>query len=216
MLAADSPRQNAEDLLRTFLSDRDRIQKESRGGSKHRTIFLSEGISTWARERFGDDVFTISRSVGKHAMKREYLLDLMVFQKGKVRPLVGAEFEWSNARDGKREKQDTLFELLLPGEKRPFRDAAQKDRAFDLLKVLVATPEIGVFGGWENSRRGDAMTCESLLDGDRWLLESFAKSLTIEPLYLLYLAFVRPGRGKRHEFKPVLFGMRKQGLEELR
>lgn len=161
-----------------------------------------------------------SRTHGRRLMTLEEMANVavfIIFRQGAVGPLLSAEFEWSSARADKKEKrQALLLERTLANRPSDFVDQAQKDRAFDLLKVFLTRPEMGVFGGWENSRRGGVTSVDGLIARDSWIVEGYSRAMPDNLFPLLYLAAVRLGGGKGFDFAPRLFLPKNGALQLVR
>ena len=201
--------EEALELRDVFRRQRDGILRAIPRGTKYRTDFLAEVIAGWANAKSANIAvvsnYLLERGRGSIARK-EFLVDLIVFRKGAVRPWISAEFEWSSARTDRKERRQTLLLERTPaGSSGSFVDQAHKDRAFDLLKVFLTRPELGVFGGWENSRRGGVTSVDELIDRDSWFIQGFARASTGEGFPLIYLAAVRLARSKGFDFTPALF-----------
>ncbi len=181
---------------------------------------VADIITSWAISRDPDVVvFTDSlENVTDSASPPKYLLDFAAFRRGGVRPFIGAEFEWSFTRNPRTPENAVLQRLLprlLPPQRLANCDRSQKERAQDILRLFVTSPEIAVFGGWLNPSGGVTISTEDLIESDLWIIEAYSSKRIAAEFNLLYLAVVRLD-GNEYDANVYVFSVAPGRVERIR
>lgn len=214
----------AQDLAARLQASTEPIVAAIAKAPSRRTGIVARRVAQWALQKFPDAhpsgrgirgplgphpsliVNPLARhpvaSVRGRTALHEFMFDLVVFRRGRLRPLLAAEFEWSNAQIPSRRSRfrDHLLSLFLPRDELAAMEDARRARAYDFLKVFVCCPEIGVFGGYLNPSFGGRVTVKHLLDQDAELLGLLANAHPLASFPMVCVAVVGTARGEGIDF----------------